>query len=726
MVPPGTVPSVGRLVASVLLVQPWTSRGALSVFPYESDGIVLRLRSTVMLDERDLLEPAPPRTCSSFSDGPFCARFPSAPATMARSSLSGASAQYVVDGILSHWLRSRHGEAFAWSSDTLSTFSGQISRVVAETLTRRIVRAATSGGPTLTSITERSSKSRFFRLALHRIPPWQVTVPINFSSGLSGAADVTWEGRWEAKADRLILQTALGYIRFARPVVACRFLVSVPVATEDEGGQVWGRDALICGRLKGREQWCTSLDHAAAAARHMGELHFPSMAISEQGELHADVGNGLRAVDELAVLAAPPGGLAMLKLEVSATPSAGTEEQPTDSSTVAAERQVVLLRKGQGAASVEPTLAVVARDAVVWDMNEVLRQNMLLRTTPSEASGRASMPQRPVAAKRELASFQEMLQGLKSRTLPLPPGVTLQQLKREVGVLVASTKELQDDDVLLHTKIESLLQKRLREKRLDALIALQAAWRRKYKAIAHDEGEVGDDTVASDVTEATEAGPDWAAGAADAVERASAEIEKKGTEMRAKLKGLDTQSFDLQMDGEGKVQVHIAKVDMSSMADLVNQVVAAARGGGNMPSSIGGSSGRESEAEDVGEIANVASEAVATAIGTTDVAEDEATADGGKNGGGADEIARTMARMLSEAANVEVANLGDATVEVAHVAHASTPEALQEMLGPLLEKMLSGANQASKSSLDIDAVQEVFMEAEAAEKAAEEEPSLDL
>jgi len=276
---------------------------------------------------------------------------------------------------------------------------------------------------------------------------------------------------------------------------------------------------------------------------------------------------------------------------------------------------------------------------------------------------------------------------------------------------VASTKELQDDDVLLHTKIESLLQKRLREKRLDALIALQAAWRRKHKA--PDEGEVGDDVVAPDVTEAKEAEPAWAAVAAEAIERASAEMEKKGAKVRA------TQSFDLQLDGQGKVQVHIAKVDVSSMSDVVNRVMAAVRGGGNMASSID-SGGRESEAQDSDEGAEAASEAVATAVGTTDAAEDEAAAhDREGSGGGADEIARTMARMFSEVANVEVANLGD--VEVADIVHATTPEAVQEMFGPLLQKMLAGTNQASKNSLDTDAVQDA-----SAEKAEEQELSLEL
>merc|ERR1712129_9544 len=90
-------------------------------------------------------------------------------------------------------------------------------------------------------------------------------------------------------------------------------------------------------------------------------------------------------------------------------------------------------------------------------------------------------------------------------------------------------------------------------------------------------GEVGDDVVAPDVTEAKEAEPAWAAVAAEAIERASAEMEKKGAKVRA------TQSFDLQLDGQGKVQVHIAKVDVSSMSDVVNRVMAAVRGGGIWP-----------------------------------------------------------------------------------------------------------------------------------------------
>ena len=71
-----------------------------------------------------------------------------------------------------------------------------------------------------------------------------------------------------------------------------------------------------------------------------------------------------------------------------------------------------------------------------------------------------------------------MLQDLKAGRIVPPPGVTFARLKQEVRELVASTKEIQDDDVLLHSKIESLLQQRLREKGLDGLRTLQAAWRR--------------------------------------------------------------------------------------------------------------------------------------------------------------------------------------------------------------------------------------------------------
>merc|ERR1719401_635793 len=137
-----------------------------------------------------------------------------------------------------------------------------------------------------------------------------------------------------------------------------------------------------------------------------------------------------------------------------------------------------------GSGQVEPVLAMVSRDAAVWDINEVLSHHMLLRTPvrgnrQQQVSAGGAAPKRGgQTVQKELHSFQEMLMDLKASRIPLPPGVTFARLKREVGVLVASTKEIQDDDVLLHNKIESLLQQRIREKGLDGLLSLQVAWRR--------------------------------------------------------------------------------------------------------------------------------------------------------------------------------------------------------------------------------------------------------
>jgi hypothetical protein len=133
-------------------------------------------------------------------------------------------------------------------------------------------------------------------------------------------------------------------------------------------------------------------------------------------------------------------------------------------------------------AKVEPVLTTVARDAALWDLNEVLKHHMQLRrgrdATPTSSSATKS---RPAVKPLALHGFQEMLQELKAGTLEAPRGVGMARLKKEVVQLVASTKEIQDEDVLRHSKIESLLQQRLQEKRLDALLALQAVWRRRGK-----------------------------------------------------------------------------------------------------------------------------------------------------------------------------------------------------------------------------------------------------
>ena len=49
-------------------------------------------------------------------------------------------------------------------------------------------------------------------------------------------------------------------------------------------------------------------------------------------------------------------------------------------------------------------------------------------------------------------SVQEMLKDLKAGALQVPRGVSLSRVKKEVVVLVASTKKIQDEDVLRQYK----------------------------------------------------------------------------------------------------------------------------------------------------------------------------------------------------------------------------------------------------------------------------------
>merc|ERR1719277_2514087 len=112
-------------------------------------------------------------------------------------------------------------------------------------------------------------------------------------------------------------------------------------------------------------------------------------------------------------------------------------------------------------------------------MNQVLHHNMLVRTgtaVGSEAIRKAAERGSQEAKKVTLKAFQDMFAALKTGRAAPPPGVSYQQLKKEVGVLVEAAQELQADDVLMHSRIESLLQKRIRDRGLDGLLALQARW----------------------------------------------------------------------------------------------------------------------------------------------------------------------------------------------------------------------------------------------------------
>jgi len=354
---------------------------------------------------------------------------------------------------------------------------------------------------------------------------------------------------------------------------------SISGGLSPEGDNAWGRGGLVCGRLVRVEQWCMALDQAAASVRR-GEVPVDDASDDEGAFLYVDLGNSILAVDEIAFVAMPPGGLRLALVDVVATPPS----HPLHNQATAVQRVVLLQRPTRGqdsSALVEPVLATVSRDAALWDINEVLDQHLTLRAPRRAVPGRArAAPE--AAAQTNLASFQEMLQGLKAARIPLPPGVTTAQLKREVAALVASTREIQDDDVLLHGRIESLLQQRLREKGLDALLALQAAWRRRggdgsesAPAAAADGGELsgeappsdaaaghsrsgevsGEDSEAAAVGEGGTGQEQWEDAAADAMERASAALEQKSAEVREKRQNLQRimpkAGWEFEMDLQG-------------------------------------------------------------------------------------------------------------------------------------------------------------------------------
>lgn len=541
---------------------------ALSVLSQQSDGIVVQLRSTILLDDKDLFGPIPVTTCSSMDDGPFCEKLGGLPNwldadTRARSAASSEmilaagdySAHSVVDGVLSQRLRTRNEEAFDWSTETQRTFSGLVSRVVGDSL---------GGSKRLIGTSSARSGAQSFRFQFDRLRPWWRRVPESFSDGLPASLGVSWSGAWAIASDFsgefvgsdlpvwrtfLSLETSVGYLRFKTQVVVRKLILSVPFPEKAAG-------CLVCGRLKGTERWCSALDSSTA------------------GSLYIDVGNSFYGVDEVAFVAVPPKGVIVHLVEVAAT-------VPSRLHGEAAERKVVLLKRPdlkQGLASklIEPSFTTVSRDAPFWNLNEVVQQNMLLRSPPHVASVAASTP----SSKKKKGSsststfsgvsgFLEMLQALKSGSIKSPAGVPLSQLKKEMAVLVASTKEIQDDDVLMHSKIDSLLQQRVRERSLDGLLALQAEWGRRDMQGSPlqnpDQAEVdtsGDEsgtpsaTITTTIAAASVPSDLWGEDVAEAMHQASADLEKKSIEAREKRKKDSTIEFQME-SGEGTIEVRV-------------------------------------------------------------------------------------------------------------------------------------------------------------------------
>eukprot|EP00928_Gymnodinium_smaydae_P096519 TRINITY_DN8545_c0_g1_i1.p1 TRINITY_DN8545_c0_g1~~TRINITY_DN8545_c0_g1_i1.p1 ORF type:complete len:779 (-),score=135.50 TRINITY_DN8545_c0_g1_i1:433-2613(-) len=565
--------------------------------------MIIDLRSAVTFEEQDLLGPAPTSGCSSLDDGPFCVPFTSDPDGVGGVSSEGStldvmiepdrSAQFVVDGVLSRRLRQQNEQAFSWSSETYRTFSNLVSKVVGGGAQSEDPQAGWS------SKTARSG-SQCFRVRFDRFMPSEMYVPKKFSSGIPEEFEMEWDGVWEVDASRparptqsrlpafgthVVLRTKIGFIHFELPVVVHTLLIGVPRLTRHGADASWGRGCSVCGRLGGQEQWCVSLD-TVARNRVPERLDDDTSSDFE----YANIGNSIFAVDEIAVIWTPTSGLRVYSLEVMAT----LRSHPLHD-LIPTERRVVLLRRptrdSQSTAQIEPVLSTVSRDAAIWDMNDVVRQNMMIRQPEVHSAFAASAS----TAKRETLSFgfrafPEMLKALKSGLIPPLAGVTFSRLKKEVGVLVESTKEINYLDVLQHSKIESLLDQRLREKNLDGLRALQEAWREYKEHSGGDDHREGVRTapssseadaldspgsgrsehLASDAAQSDPNAVQWADAATDAMKRASAKLEELAAEHRQKAKDLKSKEFEMGLEG-GKMKVHFVEKS-SSLQDIVAHV----------------------------------------------------------------------------------------------------------------------------------------------------------
>mmetsp|Transcript_176793 Transcript_176793/g.567051 ORF Transcript_176793/g.567051 Transcript_176793/m.567051 type:complete len:698 (+) Transcript_176793:2261-4354(+) len=469
--------------------------------------------------------------------------------------------------------------------------------------------------------------SQCFWIRLDRLPPYEAFLPRGFSAGLPSALAATWEGLWEVSADadavaatasgrhterlrapwatRLVLRTAVGYLRFATPVVLRRVLVGIPAeyATGAEAGR-WGSGGMICGRRARREEWCIPLERVLAMARANEDM---GRERGSRGLVYADVGNSLYAVDEIAFIAVPPGDLRVALVEVAATLPSHPLYGITPES-----RMVVLLRQlpattasgASGTDRIEPLMLAVSRDAAIWDVNEVLGLHMTLRAATSivagPKAGGAAAPRLTVGTGASTAdaeggamtlqSFQEILKDLRDGRIGPPPGVSVAQLRKEVEVLVKATQELQDDDVLLYGKIEALLRQKLREKALDGLIALQASWQSSSRSReqqvpssvppawgpAENATQPGSQEAAAEgsASEPAEgAQQPWTDVANEAMDRAAKALEQRSSEAKDKGQQQKKPAVQvMQMDLErGTMQFSFSN-KMGSLEDLASQI----------------------------------------------------------------------------------------------------------------------------------------------------------
>lgn len=151
------------------------------------------------------------------------------------------------------------------------------------------------------------SQGRCFRLLFDLLPPWVTIVPRTFSAGLPLTFGIEWEGNWEVVhvdrsrafrdvwlssssssasvsslptygSDRTLsvaqisLRSPVGYIRFQRPAIVNRLVVTVPDSRENKAVDA----GIICGFYRGAEQWCVTVSlHAwrvdGSPSRHRTE-----------------------------------------------------------------------------------------------------------------------------------------------------------------------------------------------------------------------------------------------------------------------------------------------------------------------------------------------------------------------------------------------------------------------------------------------------------------------
>lgn len=460
-------------------------RAALTLMPHQVDRMILQLRNSIFLDEKDLIGPLPPTVCSSLDDGPFCAPFHQNRRDGSRNfgvdiGDHHTVAHLIVDGILSQRLQNRNRDAFDWETNTYYRFGSSLGYLIDNQWNSP---SKIFGQVSLST----RKNTRCFRLAFNRLLLVR-HVPADFSNGFPPSLTVHWDGVWEVEGPvttrtpslmiqkehgssagkgagqhlpvetvpwvtRLALRTTTGSLRFSQPLVVQRLLISIPAhevvkcQTGTARRTCWGDGALICGRLNGKESWCNNLEKVARMAHSVDDNYFQNV----------DAGNSVHAVDQIVVIAAPSDVVRLALLEVSTTfPSVSSDEDVPPDDLALLLKPVV--RKGTP--SIDFSMVAVSLDATLWNLNEVLQHHMHLRlppvlATPQEAD-ETNTEEQPVL------SVLDLFEGLRAGFFPLPPGMVIRELLEEATKLLDAT--LVRSDAVAHSTFEKFLQDRMREK----------------------------------------------------------------------------------------------------------------------------------------------------------------------------------------------------------------------------------------------------------------------